>query len=143
MLTDKSKEILRSMGLLAEHIICLADCYDDKLENYVKTVFYNPEYAVKSNIVKDMYNTATEMRELFNEMKVEDLMWLYNEKNISVMELVDFIESAVRSEIYTNYKVRNAAKAFEEFILDMLYREIQDGEKYKNIAKSKNEKEII
>ena len=131
------------MGLLAEHIICLADCYDDKLENYVKTVFYNPEYAVKSNIVKDMYNTATEMRELFNEMKVEDLMWLYNEKNISVMELVDFIESAVRSEIYTNDKVRNAAKAFEEFILDMLYREIQDGEKYKNIAKSKNEKEII
>lgn len=134
MLTEKSKEALRSIGQIAEHIICLTDCYDDKLENYVKTVFYNPEYANKTNIINDMYKTAVEIRNLFNEITVTDLIWLYNEKSISVMELIDSIESAVIKDIYENSRVRNSAKAVEELVIDMLYRKIQNAEKYKKIA---------
>ena len=139
MMSNEGKESCRTIGLIAERIICLADYYDDALGQCERSIFYDPRYEDKENIVADMKEAAKEISNTVKHISVGDLTSLYQTHGISLTEYADGISLALFAEKYINRNVRNCAKALEEIVIDMLYLKLDDDKKYKKIAEGVRE----
>ena len=53
MISNEGREFCRGIGLLAEHIICMADSYEEPIEKFKKSPFYSPEFEDKGRIIQD------------------------------------------------------------------------------------------
>ena len=51
MISNEGREFCRGIGLLAEHIICMADSYEEPIEKFKKSPFYSPEFEDKGRIM--------------------------------------------------------------------------------------------
>ena len=135
MVSDECKKWCRNAGLMVECVICLADYYDDRGEKYKTTAYYNARYENKDNVITDMREAATNIVKELKHINMEDLKILYDRFGISIMEYGENILNAVFASEYDNEKVRKSAKALEALIIDMLYLELKNDEKYRRIIK--------
>ena len=92
MVTNEGKEILRGIGLLAEHIICTADSYG--------------EIADKRKVVIDISETAARVKKEVKQISIKDLKTLNDKYGIAIFEYVDMLDAAARKEPYNNNEVR-------------------------------------
>ena len=135
MISNAGKELCRGIGLLAEHIICMADSYEEPLEKFRKSLFYSPEFEDKNAIIRDNIETANRIKDEIMCISIKDLGVLHNEYGITLIEYVDLLGEAVRKEPYENNGVKFKSDAIVSIVLDILHREIRDDEVYKKIAK--------
>ena len=92
MVSNEGKEILRGIGLLAEHIICVADSYC--------------EVADKRKVVIDISETAARVKKEVKQIVIKDLETLNSKYGIAVFEYVDMLDEAARKEPYNNNEVK-------------------------------------
>ena len=135
MISNDSKEVCRGIGLLAEHIICMADSYEEPIEKFRKSPFYSPEFEDKGKIIQDNIDTANRINTEIKLISVNDFGVLYDKYGIALIEYVDMLGDAVRKEPYENNEVKFKADAIVSIVLDILHRELRDDEVYKKIAK--------
>lgn len=57
MISNEGREFCRGIGLLAEHIICMADSFEEPIEKFRKSLFYSPEFEDKGKIIQDILYT--------------------------------------------------------------------------------------
>ena len=109
MISNEGKEILRGIGLLAEHIICAADSYC--------------EVSDKKKVVIDMSETAARVKKEVKQISIKDLKTLNDKYGIAIFEYVDMLDAAARKKPYNNNEVRFKADAKEVFysIQHLLY----------------------
>ena len=109
MVSNEGKQILRGIGLLAEHIICTADSYG--------------EVADKRKVVNDISETAARVKKEVKHISIKDLKTLNDKYGIAIFEYVDMLDAAARKEPYNNNEVRFKADAKEVFysIQHLLY----------------------
>lgn len=120
MVSNEGKEILRGIGLLAEHIICVADSYC--------------EVADKRKVVIDISETAARVKKEVKQIVIKDLETLNSKYGIAVFEYVDMLDEAARKEPYNNNKVKFKADAVVSIVLDIIHREIRSNEIYRKIS---------
>ena len=51
MISNEGREFCRGIGLLAEHIICMADPFEEPIEKFRKSLFYSSEFEDKGRII--------------------------------------------------------------------------------------------
>ena len=119
MVSNEGKEILRGIGLLAEHIICTADSYG--------------EVADKRKVVIDISETAARAKKEVKHISIKDLKMLNDKYGIAIFEYVDMLDAAARKEPYNN-EVRFKADAVVSIVLDIIHREIRSSEIYRKIS---------
>lgn len=134
MISNEGKEFCRGIGLLAEHIICMADSYDEPIEKFRKSPFYMPELEDKGNIIQDNIETANRIKDEIKLISIEDLGILHDMYGIALIEYVDMLGDAVRKEPYQNNEVKFKSDAIVSIVLDILHRELRDDEVYKKLA---------
>lgn len=120
MVSNEGKEILRGIGLLAEHIICTADSYG--------------EVADKRKVVIDISETAARMKKEVKQISIKDLETLNSKYGIAIFEYVDMLDEAARKELYNNNEVKFKADAVVSIVLDIIHREIRSSEIYRKIS---------
>ena len=120
MVTNEGKEILRGIGLLAEHIICTADSYG--------------EVADKRKVVIDISETAARVKKEVKQISINDLETLNDKYGIAIFEYVDMLDEAARKEPYNNNEVKFKADAVVSIVLDIIHREIRSNEIYRKIS---------
>ena len=120
MVSNEGKEILRGIGLLAEHIICAADSYC--------------EVADKRKVVIDISETAARVKKEVKQISIRDLETLNSKYGIAIFEYVDMLDEAARKEPYNNNEVRFKADAVVSIVLDIIHREIRSNEIYRKIS---------
>lgn len=120
MVTNEGKEILRGIGLLAEHIICAADSYG--------------EVSDKRKVVNDISETAARVKKEVKHISIKDLKTLNDKYGIAIFEYVDMLDAATRKEPYNNNEVRFKADAVVSIVLDIIHREIRSNEIYRKIS---------
>lgn len=120
MVSNEGKEILRGIGLLAEHIICTADSYC--------------EVSDKRKVVIDISETAARVKKEVKHISIKDLETLNDKCGIAIFEYVDMLDAAARKEPYNNNEVRFKADAVVSIVLDIIYREIRSNEIYRKIS---------
>lgn len=120
MVSNEGKEILRGIGLLAEHIICTADSYG--------------EVADKRKVVIDISETAARMKKEVKQISIKDLETLNSKYGIAIFEYVDMLDEAARKELYNNNEVKFKADAVVSIVLDIIHREIRSNEIYRKIS---------
>lgn len=120
MISNEGKEILRGIGLLAEHIICAADSYG--------------EVADKREVVIDISETAARVKKEVKHISIKDLKTLNDKYGIAIFEYVDMLDAATRKEPYNNNEVRFKADAVVSIVLDIIHREIRSSEIYRKIS---------
>lgn len=120
MVTNEGKEILREIGLLAEHIICAADSYG--------------EVADKRKVVNDISETAARVKKEVKQISIKDLETLNSKYGIAIFEYVDMLDEAARKEPYNNNEVKFKADAVVSIVLDIIHREIRSNEIYRKIS---------
>ena len=135
MVSNECKKWCRNAGLMVECIICLADYYDDEQGGKNKMVaYYNARYENKDNVITDMREATSDIIAELKHINMEDLKILYDSFGISLMEYAENISNAVFAENYDNEKTRRCAKALEALVIDMLYLELKNDKKYKEIV---------
>ena len=120
MVSNEGKEIIRGIGLLAEHIICTADSYG--------------EVADKRKVVIDISETAARMKKEVKQISIKDLETLNSKYGIAIFEYVDMLDEAARKELYNNNEVKFKADAVVSIVLDIIHREIRSSEIYRKIS---------
>lgn len=120
MVSNEGKEILRGIGLLAEHIICAADSYD--------------EVSDKKKVVIDMSEIAARVKKEVKQISIKDLETLNSKYGIAIFEYVDMLDEASRKEPYNNNEVKFKADAVVSIVLDIIHREIRSNEIYRKIS---------
>lgn len=120
MVSNEGKEILRGIGLLAEHIICAADSYG--------------EVSDKRKVVNDISETAARVKKEVKHISIKDLKTLNDKYGIAIFEYVDMLDAATRKEPYNNNEVRFKADAIVSIVLDIIHREIRSNEIYRKIS---------
>lgn len=120
MVSNEGKEILRGIGLLAEHIICAADSYG--------------EVSDKRKVVNDISETAARVKKEVKHISIKDLKTLNDKYGIAIFEYVDMLDAATRKEPYNNNEVRFKADAVVSIVLDIIHREIRSSEIYRKIS---------
>ena len=120
MVSNEGKEILRDIGLLAEHIICTADSYG--------------EVSDKRKVVIDISETAARVKKEVKHISIKDLKTLNDKYGIAIFEYVDMLDAAIRKEPYNNNEVRFKADAVVSIVLDIIHREIRSNEIYRKIS---------
>lgn len=135
MISNEGKEFCRGIGLLAEHIICMADSYDEPIEKYRKSPFYSPEFEDKEKIIQDNLETANRIKNEVKLISIDDLEELHDTHGIALVEYVDMLADAVRAEPYNNNEVKFKADAIVSIVLDIVHLEIRDDEIYKKIVR--------
>ena len=55
MVSNDCKEKCRDFGMLVENIICMADCYEEPIEKFRKSMFYKPEFEDKEKIILEVF----------------------------------------------------------------------------------------
>lgn len=135
MISNEGKEFCRGIGLLAEHIICMADSYEEPIEKFRKSPFYLPEFEDKAKLIQDNIETANRIKDEVKLISINDLGNLHDMYGIALIEYVDMLGDAVRKEPYENNEVKFKADALVSIVLDMLHRELRDDAVYKKLAK--------
>ena len=135
MISNEGKEFCRGIGLLAEHIICMADSYEEPIEKFRKSPFYLPEFEDKAKLIQDNIETANRIKDEVKLISINDLGILHDMYGIALIEYVDMLGDAVRKEPYENNEVKFKADAIVSIVLDMLHRELRDDAVYKKLAK--------
>lgn len=135
MISNEGKEVCRGIGLLAEHIICMADSYEEPVEKFRKSSFYLPEFEDKEKIIQDNIETSNKINTEIKLININDFSVLHDMYGIALMEYVDMLGETVRKEPYENNEVKFKADAIVSIVLDILHRELRDDEVYKKIAK--------
>lgn len=120
MVSNEGKEILRGIGLLAEHIICAADSYR--------------EVSDKRKVVNDISETAARVKKEVKHISIKDLKALNDKCGIAIFEYVDMLDAAARKEPYNNNEVKFKADAVVSIVLDIIHREIRNNEIYREIS---------
>ncbi|MBQ2922113.1 MAG: hypothetical protein IJE60_03325 [Tyzzerella sp.] len=134
MISNEGREFCRGIGLLAEHIICMADSFEEPIEKFRKSLFYSPEFEDKGKIIQDNINTANRIRDEVKLISINDLEELHDTHGIAIVEYVDMLSNAVRAEPYDNNEVKFKSDAVVSIMLDIVHREIRDDDTYKKIA---------
>ena len=135
MISNEGREYCRGIGLLAEHIICMADSFEEPIERFRKSLYYSPEFEDKGKIIQDNIDTANRIRDEANLISIDDLEALYREHGIAIVEYVDMLANAVLADPYDNNEVKFKADAIVSIVVDIVHREIRDDDTYKKIAK--------
>ena len=135
MISNEGKEFCRGIGLLAEHIICMADSYEEPIEKFRKSPFYSPEFEDKAKLIQDNIETVNRIKDEVKLISINDLGVLHDMYGIALIEYVDMLGDAVRKEPYENNEVKFKADAIVSIVLDMLHRELRDDAVYKKLAK--------
>ena len=135
MISNEGREYCRGIGLLAEHIICMADSFEEPIEKFRKSLYYSPEFEDKGKIIQDNIDTANRIRDEANLISIDDLEALYGEHGIAIVEYVDMLANVVRGDPYDNNEVKFKADAIVSIVVDIVHREIRDDDTYKKIAK--------
>ena len=120
MVSNEGKEILRGIGLLAEHKICAADSYC--------------EVSDKGKVVNDISETAARVKKEVKQISIKDLETLNSKYGIAVFKYVDMLDAAARKEPYNNNEVKFKADAVVSIVLDIIHREIRSNEIYRKIS---------
>ena len=134
MISNEGKEICRGIGLLAEHIICMTDSYEDPIEKFRKSPFYLPELEDKRNIAQDNIETANRIKDEVKLLNEKDLSILHDTYGINLIEYVDMLYDAAKNQPYINSTVKFKADAVVSIVLDILHRELRDDAVYRNLA---------
>lgn len=134
MISNEGKEICRGIGLLAEHIICMTDSYEDPIEKFRKSPFYLPELEDKRNIAQDNIETANRIKDEVKLLNEKDLSILHDTYGINLIEYVGMLYDAAKNEPYINSTVKFKADAVVSIVLDILHRELRDDAVYRNLA---------
>ncbi len=134
MISNEGKEFCKGIGLLAEHIICMADSFSEPIEKFRKSPFYMPEFEDKRNIIRDNIETANRIKNEIKHISIKDLGILHDVYGIALIEYVDMLGDAVRKEPYENNEVKYKADAIVSIALDILHRELRDDTVYKKLA---------
>lgn len=142
MISNEGKEFCRGIGLLAEHIICMADSYEEPTEKFRKSPFYMPELEDKGNIIRDNIETANRIKDEIKLISIKDLEILHDAYGIAVVEYVDMLGDAVRKEPYENNEVKFKADAIVSIVLDILHRELRDDAVYKKLAEGEEHENV-
>lgn len=135
MLSNEGKEFCRGIGLLAEHIICMADSYEEPVEKFRKSPFYSPEFEDKGKIIQDNIETANSIKNEVKLLGINDLSELHDTYGIALVEYIDMLADAVRAEPYDNNEVKFKADAIVSIVLDIVHLEMRDDGIYKKIAR--------
>ena len=131
MVSNDCKEKCRDFGMLVENIICMADCYEEPIEKFRKSMFYKPEFEDKEKIILDMIDTSNRVSEEIKLLSIEDLSKLQDGYGIELIGYTDMLATALRREPYSNkYK----CDAIMSIVLDMLHRELRDDKVYQRLA---------
>ena len=100
MVSNDCKEKCRDFGMLVENIICMADCYEEPIEKFRKSMFYKPEFEDKEKIILDMIDTSNRVSEEIKLLSIEDLKKLQDEYGIELIGYTDMLATALRKEPY-------------------------------------------
>lgn len=103
MVSNDCKEKCRDFGMLVENIICMADCYEEPIEKFRKSMFYKPEFEDKEKIILDMIDTSNRVSEEIKLLSIEDLKKLQDEYGIELIGYTDMLATALRKEPYLTY----------------------------------------
>ena len=98
MISNEGREFCRGIGLLAEHIICMADSFEEPIEKFRKSLFYSPEFEDKGKIIQDNIDTANRIRDEVKLISINDLAELHDTYGIALVEYADLLADAVRAE---------------------------------------------
>lgn len=142
MITNEGKEFCKGIGLLAEHIICMADSFGESIEKFRKSPFYMPEFEDKGNIIRDNIETANRIKDKIKCISIKDLGILHDVYGIALIEYVDMLGDAVRKEPYENNEVKYKADAIVSIALDILHRELRDDTVYKKLAEGEKHENV-
>ena len=134
MFSNDCKEKCRDLGMLVENIICMADCYDEPLEKFRKSMFYRPELEDKGKIIIDMIETSNRVSEEVKLISVSDLTTLQETYGIELIGYTDMIGTVLRAEPYSNNEVKYKCDALVSIVLDMVHRELRDDAVYQKLA---------
>lgn len=134
MLSNDCKEKCRDLGMLVENIICMADCYDEPLEKFRKSMFYRPELEDKEKIIIDMIETSNRVSEEVKLISVSDLITLQETYGIELIGYTDMIGTVLRAEPYSSNEVKYKCDALVSIVLDMVHRELRDDTVYQRLA---------
>lgn len=134
MLSNDCKEKCRDLGMLVENIICMADCYDEPLEKFRKSMFYRPELEDKEKIIIDMIETSNRVSEEVKLISVSDLTTLQETYGIELIGYTDMIGTVLRAEPYSSNEVKYKCDALVSIVLDMVHRELRDDTVYQRLA---------
>lgn len=135
MISNDSKEKVRGIGLLAEHIICMAVSYEEPIEKFRKNPLYSPQFEDKENIVKDISETGERIAEEIKAVSTADLKQLNDEHGISLLEYIDMLNEAINEKPYNNNEVKYKADAVVSIVLDITHRDIREDSVYKKIVR--------
>ena len=142
MINNEGKEICRGIGLLAEHIICMTDSYEDPIEKFRKSPFYLPELEDKRNIAQDNIETANRIKDEVKLLNEKDLSILHDAYGINLIEYVDMLYDAAKNQPYINSTVKFKADAVVSIVLDILHRELRDDALYRNLAEGSEHENV-
>lgn len=142
MITNEGKEFCKGIGLLAEHIICMADSFGESIEKFRKSPFYMPEFEDRENIIRDNIETANRIKDKIKCISIKDLGILHDVYGIALIEYVDMLGDAVRKEPYENNEVKYKADAIVSIALDILHRELRDDTVYKKLAEGEKHENV-
>lgn len=134
MVSNDCKEKCSDIGLLAENIICMADCYEEPIEKFRKSIFYKPEFEDKEKIILDMIETSNRILEETKLLSIEDLKKLQDEYGIELSSYTDMLVEILRKEPYSNNDVKYKCDAIMSIVLDMLHRELREDSVYQRLA---------
>ena len=134
MVSNDCKEKCRDFGMLIENIICMADCYEETIEKFRKSMFYKPEFEDKEKIILDMIDTSNRVSEEIKLLPIEDLKKLQDEYGIELIGYTDMLATALRKEPYSNNEVKYKCDAIMSIVLDMLHRELREDSVYQRLA---------
>lgn len=134
MISNDGKEIYRGIGLLAEHIICMAVSYEEPIEKFRKSPFYLPELEDKRNIIQDNIESSSRIKSELKLISASDSKILHEVYGIDMNEYADLLDNAVKNEPYENNEVKFKSDAIVSIVLDILHRELRDDAIYRNLA---------
>ena len=134
MVSNDCKEKCRDFGMLVENIICMADCYEEPIEKFRKSMFYKPEFEDKEKIILDMIDTSNRVSKEIKLLSIEDLKKLQDEYGIELIGYTDMLATALRKEPYSNNEVKYKCDAIMSIVLDMLHRELREDSVYQRFA---------
>lgn len=119
MISNDSKEKIRGIGLLAEHIICMSVSYEEPIEKFRKNPLYSPQFEDKENISKDIAKTAERISQEIKAVSTADLKKLNDEHGISFLEYIDMLNEAIKETPYAKlYMQINLPTDFDASILE-------------------------
>ena len=135
MISNDSREKIRGVGLLAEHIICMAVSYEEPIEKFRNNPLYSPQFEDKESIARDIAETGERITQEIKAVSTTDLKLLNDEHGISLLEYIDMLNEAIKETPYNNDKVKCRADAVVSIVLDITHRDMREDSVYKKIAK--------